>query len=113
MLGHVNSHFRNVAELFARRKSRLPEYVSEVIEAAHIMVRHGGDEGPRVFVMLGGQLRGSFEYSRKEASERISKRWPELNGNQVERAVSFLGSRVRLAATPVSREHRKNWIFDY
>lgn len=119
MLGHFvdqvlgGARYRRIAEGFARRKAGLPGYVAEVIEAAHVMVRSTTEDGPVVFVTLGGPMRGAFNYTTKEAAERIRKRWPELNKDQHDRAVSFLEARVRLAATPVKRERRKSWVMDY
>lgn len=119
MLGHFvdqvlgGARYQRIAEGFARRKAGLPGYVAEVIEAAHVMVRSTTEDGPVVFVTLGGPMRGAFNYTTNEAAERIRKRWPELNKEQHDRAVSFLEARVRLAAAPVSLKPRKNWIFDY
>lgn len=119
MLGHVadrlldQGHFRRVSRLFARRKAGLPDEVAAVIEAAEVFVRPGKD-APRVFVALnGGLMRGSFEFSTEEARQRIAKRWPELTNEQLERAVSFVGARVRLAAAPMRNTRRKSWVFDY
>jgi len=119
MLGHFVDQvlgadpFQRLTEGFARRKAGLPGYVAEVIEAAHVMVRSTTEDGPVVFVALGGPMRGAFRYTTQEAAERIRKRWPELNKRQAERAASFLDARVRLAATPARRERRKSWVMDY
>ncbi len=119
MLGHFVDRvlgadpFQRLTEGFARRKAGLPGYVAEVIEAAHVMVRSTTEDGPVVFVALGGPMRGSFHYTTQEAAERIRKRWPELNKGQLERAVSFLEARVRLSTTPQARKHRKSWVMDY
>lgn len=119
MLGHFvdqvlgADRFQRLAESFARRKAGLPGYVAEVIEAAHVMVRSTTEDGPVVFVALGGPMRGAFRYTPQEAAERIRKRWPELSKGQHERAVSFLEARVRLTSTPLARERRRSWVTDY
>lgn len=108
-----SARYRRIAEGFARRKSGIPSYVAEVIEAAHVMVRTTTEDGPLVFVTLGGPMRGAFNYTTNEAAERIRKRWPALNKEQHERAVLFLEARVRLSAAPASLKPQKNWIFNY
>lgn len=119
MLGHFvdqvlgTDRFQRLAEGLARRKAGLPGYVAEVIEAAHVMVRSTTEDGPIVFVTLGGPMRGAFHYTAHDAAERIRKRWPELTKAQLERAASFLEARVRLATTPQARKRRKSWVMDY
>lgn len=119
MLGHFvdqvlgADRFQRLAEGFARRKAGLPGYVAEVIEAAHVMVRSTTEDGPIVFVTLGGPMRGAFHYTAQDAAERIRKRWPELTKAQLERAASFLEARVRLAASPARKVRRKTWVMDY
>lgn len=120
MFGHFadrvldQGHFRRVSKLFARRKAGLPDEVAAAIEAAEVFPRPGSDDAPRVFVALnGGLMRGSFEFSTDEARQRIARRWPELTSDQLDRAVAFLGARVRLAAAPIRNTRRKSWVFDY
>lgn len=105
--------FARMAAILGRAPSALPLDVTEAVEAAHIMVREGGDEGPRIFVRMGGGgVVGLFEFDNAEATKRVIKRWPDLNKTQVERAVSFLAARVDRATAAANRGEvkRKNWV---
>jgi hypothetical protein len=96
-----------------RGESALPDEVSAVIEATHIVEREGDPEtGPRLAISMGGPIRGMFIFSRTEAEKRIRARWPWLTDAQVKRAVNFLDARIRTFRRPL-KAVRKNWIFDY
>jgi hypothetical protein len=108
--------FDRMAQVLEHSNSVLPADVVEAIEAAHIIPRDYGDDGLRVFVVLGGGgLRGSFEFENEEATKRVFKRWPDLSEKQVSRAVSFLGSRVAKTTRAANRGDikRKNWVQNY
>ena len=91
----------------------LPEDLSERIKAADIFPRPSDPEsGQRIYV---GGFRGSFIFTRDEAEKRILSGWPELNKDQVRRAVAFLEARVRnvMASQHRGVARRKNWVNDY
>lgn len=97
-----------------RGESALPDEVSSVIEAAHIVEREGDPEtGPRLAISMGGPIRGMFIFSRAEADKRIRARWPWLTDAQVKRGVSYLEARVRVATQPNKPANRKNWVTNY
>lgn len=93
--------------------TKLPPEVANVIEAARINWRgYDEDAGPRIVVMLGGPLRGSFVYSEEEAKRRIEARWPWLNAGQLRAACNFLEARVRIESAE-KKERRKPWALDW
>lgn len=95
-------------------RSRIPDDVASVIEAARMTLRSFDDEeGPRVAVALGGPLRGMFIFSREAAEERIRGRWPWLNDSQVKAAVSYLESRVRLSISPADSTRRTSSVMAF
>lgn len=106
--------FLNLICSITRGITVLPDEVSAAIKAARIVEREGDPEtGPRLAVSMGGPLRGMFIFSREEAGRRIRSRWPWLSDVQVNRGVSYLEDRVRLAAQPDKSAKRKKWITNY
>lgn len=106
----------SIRAMFGRNKT-LPADVSAAIEAAWIMERSSDPDGaPRLAVALGG-LRGAFIWDETEAARRITRRWPELNPEQIKRAVRYLGARVAIITAEQGRDPkrhtRKGWLRRY
>ena len=95
-------------------RSRIPDDVASVIEAARMSLRSfDDDEGPRVAVALGGPLRGMFIFSREAAEERIRGRWPWLTEAQLKAAVAYLEARVRLSISPADKPRRTSSVMAF
>lgn len=95
-------------------RSRIPDEVASVIEAARMTLRSFDDEeGPRVAVALGGPLRGMFIFSREAAEERIRGRWPWLNDAQLKAAVAYLEARVIRSVSPADKPGRTSSVMAF
>ena len=93
----------------------LPAEVAGILEAAHCTAREGGDEGPRVMVvMAGGGLRGAWIHDRATTEARIRRRWPELTAAQLKRAADLIEAKAMQAARlDKPQAKRRGWVFDY
>lgn len=71
-------------------------------------------DSERVYVAIAGKsLRGAFQWSAEEATDRVKAYWPDLTPEQVERAVSFIGAMVAARVKAEKTISRKSWVFDY
>lgn len=99
----------------ARASARSPVSISNevlaAIESAVVVARTPDeDDGPRVAVITPA-LFGAFIFSREEATNRITRAFPELSDDFVKRAVRYLENRARLAAKPAPVLRRKEgWV---
>lgn len=93
----------------------LPAEVAGILEAAHCNTREGGDEGPRVMVVMAcGGLRGAWIHDRATTEARIRRRWPELTDAQVQRAGNVIEAKAMQAARlDKPQAKRRGWVHDY
>lgn len=95
-------------------RSRIPDDVASVIEAARMSLRSFDDEeGARVVVHMAGPRRGMFVFSREAAEERIRGRWPWLSDAQLKAAVAYLEARVHLSVSPADKPRRTSSVMAF
>ncbi len=104
----MNSIFERMVDFFASKRAGLPEDVQTILSAAIVTLRDSEDGDSRALIGLGRSM-----FYADDAAERIRKRWPELTGQQVQRACDYLDARIRIAATPIKKERRRGWIHNF
>lgn len=100
-----------LAAAFPNSPTNLANEVRAAIDAAGVILREPGDDGPRAFV-VSPALRGSFAWSSEEAERRIWRAFPELTADAVDRAVRHLHSKVMARIQPLIEEvnRRNSWV---
>lgn len=90
--------------------SALPSDLAACIECCTVYQRHAGAEGDvRAIVQLDGQ---GWVHNDEDTRAQLLRRWPGLTTAQADRAVRYIGAKVRQACAP-ARSERRTWIHDY
>lgn len=104
-----------LARIFKRRRKRgaataaLPPSVEKAMAALSATVRPDHENRARVLLMWGGDAPSAWHHTPGTTRERLAAAFPDLDGDQLDRACRAADGIVRLAQQAAPTGTRKGW----